>query len=255
MQGYIALHRKILEWEWFKEPNHFLVFSYLLLMAQHKDTNLKGIEIPKGSLLTSVKSICDHTGLTTQTVRTILKRLNLTNELTIKTTSKHSIITIVKWDDYQCNNNVSNKQLTNGQQTTNKQLTTYNNVNNVNNGKNVKTLSNVSPRVNQVLEDWNEVFGGNESPIRPVRYLTEEHKILINASMKENSCLREIGSWKFYFQKIKSIDFLNGLGPSNWVADFEWCINKKNIQKVISRKYENNSNVSHAIRLLDSNPF
>lgn len=184
MQGYIAIHRKILNWEWFKEPNHFHVFSYLLLMAQHKDTNYKGIFIPKGSLLTSIKSICDGTGLKTQVVRTILKRLNLTKELTIKSTSKWTIISIVHWSDYQRNNKVSNKQLTNGQQTTNKQLTTFNNDNNVNNENNEREEKN-SPSDSiyqitlEVLQHLNELTGSKFSEQK------NEYQILVSELLRE----------------------------------------------------------------------
>ena len=52
-------------------------------------------------------------------------------EITIKSTNKYSIITILNYESYQdeeiTTNNQTNNQLTNNQQATNKQLTTNKN--------------------------------------------------------------------------------------------------------------------------------
>jgi hypothetical protein len=60
--------------------------------------------------------------------RTCLKNLKKSKKITIKTTNKYSIITIVNWDTYQNDqdiaNHQTNQQLTNNQPTTNQQLTT-----------------------------------------------------------------------------------------------------------------------------------
>ena len=37
MEGWIKIHRKILEWQHFQEPNVLAVFMYLLLSANTKD--------------------------------------------------------------------------------------------------------------------------------------------------------------------------------------------------------------------------
>lgn len=110
-------------------------------------------------------------------------------------------------------------------------------------------------RINQVMIDWNEIFNGLDSPIKKINKITDEYEFLINSAMKEFPCLREIGSWKTYFEKIIDIEFLNGGGSSNWICDFEWCVTTKNIQKVISGKYDTHSNVSHIKKMMETNPF
>ena len=40
--GWISLHRKTLEWEWFDDHNTFRIFVTLLLIANHKDKKWKG---------------------------------------------------------------------------------------------------------------------------------------------------------------------------------------------------------------------
>lgn len=119
-QPWIKLYKKMLDWEWYKDLNTFRVFIHCLLKANWKDGEFEGISIPKGSFVTSNKKLIEETGLTNQNVRTSLKKLEKSKNLTIKTTNKFTVISINNFDKYQD----TNKQLTNNQQTTNKQLTT-----------------------------------------------------------------------------------------------------------------------------------
>lgn len=119
-QPWIKLYKKMLDWEWYKDLNTFRLFIHCLLKANWKDGEFEGISIPKGSFVTSNKKLIEETGLTNQNVRTSLKKLEKSKNLTIKTTNKFTVISINNFDKYQD----TNKQLTNNQQTTNKQLTT-----------------------------------------------------------------------------------------------------------------------------------
>lgn len=139
-QGWIKLHRKILDWEWIEDTKTFSVFAVLLLMANHQDKKWKGILIKKGQLITSYAHIAaKFNDVSVQTVRTIINRLKSTGELTSKPTNKYSLITIVRYDFYQSDSleltGKSTSKLTNNQQTTNKQLTTNKNVKNDKNEK------------------------------------------------------------------------------------------------------------------------
>lgn len=116
-QGFIKLYRKMLDWEWYKNQNVKDVFIHCILKANWKGGNFQGHEIPRGSFVSSIGAIADELDLTSQKVRTALKNLQKTKNLTIKTTNKFSIITINNYDEFQ----EINKQLTNNQQTTNKQ--------------------------------------------------------------------------------------------------------------------------------------
>lgn len=120
MSGWIKLHRQLTEWEWFKDHKTFHLFTYILLSANHEKTRFMGHDIPAGAFVSGLLSMAENTGLSQQNIRTSLKKLSDTGEITIKTTNKFSIISIVNWKKYQD----ANKQLTNDQQTTNKPLTT-----------------------------------------------------------------------------------------------------------------------------------
>jgi len=127
MSGWIKIHRKFLEWEWFNKSEAVHLFMYMLLKANHKDGKWQGMEVKRGQFISSLGNISNATGISIQTIRTILKKLEKTNEIEVKSTSQFTIVTISKYDCYQEQNDDTNKPLTNNQQATNKQLTTNKN--------------------------------------------------------------------------------------------------------------------------------
>jgi len=131
MSGWIKIHRKFLDWEWFNKSEAVHLFMYLVLKANHKEGQWQGIDINKGQFVTSFGKISADTGISLQTIRTLLKKLEKSNEINIQTTNKFSIITICKYECYQNETEVNDTKVTSKQQTTNKQLTT--NKNNKNN--------------------------------------------------------------------------------------------------------------------------
>lgn len=100
---WVKLYYKFLKWEWYSDINVSRLFLHLLLTANWEDGKFKGIEIPRGSLITGRKKLSKETGLSEQEIRTALTKLKSTNEITIKTTSKYSIISIQNYDIYQQN--------------------------------------------------------------------------------------------------------------------------------------------------------
>ena len=144
MSGYIKLYRSLLEWDWFQDSNTFRVFIYCLLKANRELKKWQGIEIYPGQFITSYEKIASDLNIGVQSVRTAIKKLNLTGELTNKTTSRYSMITVKNWVRYQETNKQTNNQLTINQQTTNNQLTTNKNKENQKNQENKEEEDDVS---------------------------------------------------------------------------------------------------------------
>ena len=138
--GFIFLHRKFKEWEWYKNINVKTLFIHCLIMANFKDNKWQGIEIKRGSFITSIRSLSIETGLTERQVRTSLDKLILTNELTNKSTNKYRTITVLKYNEYQSFDKQNDKQMTDKRQSNDKLLTTTNKDNNYNNYNNENTL-------------------------------------------------------------------------------------------------------------------
>ena len=110
MDGWIKLHRKFLDWEWYEDNNVKVVFLHLLLLANHEDKKWRGQMILRGQLITSRSHLAKEIGLSEQQIRTSLNKLKSTNEITIKTTSQNTLVTIVKYNDYQLIENKNNQQ-------------------------------------------------------------------------------------------------------------------------------------------------
>lgn len=128
-EGWISIHRQILDWQWYTDSISFRVFIHLLLKATHKPIRWKDIELLPGQMLTGRKVLANELRLSEQEIRTSLRRLKLTNEITIESTNKYSIVTICKYEFYQ-QGLVKCKP---AEQPTiypsnNQQLTTYNNM-------------------------------------------------------------------------------------------------------------------------------
>lgn len=146
--GWIKLHRKILDWEWFTSPSTLQLFIYLLLRANKEDKKWRGILIKRGQLVTSVATISEETKLSTQQVRTSLNRLKSTNEITSKTTNRFTLVTVCKYESYQLYDEAEQQtkqqalQQTNNKQITNKQQQLKNNKN-IRNNKKESILTNV----------------------------------------------------------------------------------------------------------------
>lgn len=172
MNGFIKLHRKLLEWGWYSDSAAKDVFIHLLLTAAYREKTWRDITIKKGQVVVSNKSLADKLGFSVQQIRTAINKLKSTGEITIKSTNKFSIITIVKWEDYQIDEDLltssltskstdeqqtNNKQITNNQQTNNKQITTteeykeYKNINNINNNKINVMFDNMRARLREKM--------------------------------------------------------------------------------------------------------
>lgn len=99
-EGWIKLHRRFLEWEWFDNDGMVRIFVALLLMANHEDRKWHEETISRGQVLTSRDKLAKATGLSEQQVRTCLSRLKSNQQITSKSTNKNTIITISDYDRY-----------------------------------------------------------------------------------------------------------------------------------------------------------
>ena len=64
MQGFIQIHRKLLDWEWYDEPNTIRLFLHLLLKANHKPKKYRRVIIIEGQVMTGQDLIATQLKLT-----------------------------------------------------------------------------------------------------------------------------------------------------------------------------------------------
>ena len=101
MIGFIQLHRKLLEWEWYTDQKTFKLFLHCLLKANFKDKDWRGKTIKRGQFVTSISHLSSETGLSIKQVRTALENLESTGEVDKQTTNLNTWITILYYDKYQ----------------------------------------------------------------------------------------------------------------------------------------------------------
>jgi uncharacterized phage protein (TIGR02220 family) len=225
--GWIALHRKFLEWEWYNDHNVKILFLHCLLKANHKEKQWQGLTIERGQFVTGRKKLAKETGLTEQQVRTALQKLN--TEITIKTTNKYSVVTVVNYSIYQDkqeeNNQQNNQQITNKQPTNNQQITTTNNNNNNNKDNNnnnniyiVEILDHLNQKANKNFKASNKATASMISARLKEKYTVEDFKKVIdkkcddwlnskqmNQYLRPNTLFRP-SNFENYLQEVKELE-------------------------------------------------
>lgn len=133
MQGWVSLHRKILENPIVcKDSDYFSVWCYLLLNATHDsyDVEFKGkrITLEPGQLLTGRKSISSKFNINESKVQRILKKLEIEHQIEQQTGNKNRLITVLNWSLYQGSEQHIEQQVNNKRTTSEQQVNTNNNV-------------------------------------------------------------------------------------------------------------------------------
>lgn len=169
MEGWVKLHRELISkpiWK-LSTPEQKTILITLLCMVNHdsEEWEWKGEKFVcnPGQKVTSLDKIAEESGngVTTQNVRTALKRFEKYNFLTNESTKTGRLITVVNWGIYQCDESESNKQankdLTKSQQRPNKDLTPNKNDKNDKNDKNKKNIYGEYGNVRMSAEDMEKL--------------------------------------------------------------------------------------------------
>ena len=128
MSGWIKLHRKLQKWEWYQDSKMVHLFIHLLFEANYEDKKWMGVEIKRGQFATGLKALNKSTGISIQSLRTSLMRLERTGEINRLSNNQFTVITICNYESYQFLENEATSNLTNEQQATNKRTTTTKNI-------------------------------------------------------------------------------------------------------------------------------
>lgn len=121
--GFVKLDRGILDWEWYEDAYTARLFFHCILKANWKAGNWKGQPYERGQFITSLPSLAKELGCSERNVRTALKHLISTGEVTSKATNKYRIITVCNYDKYQSNDRQNDRQVTGNRQTSDRQVT------------------------------------------------------------------------------------------------------------------------------------
>lgn len=115
------MHRMVKDWRYFKVPFAYHLFSYLIFEADEYNEVLNGVNVTSYKVVTTLRNISNETGISFQTVRTLLSKFVATGEIKMEVTqyaaqqdntsantirprcntSCKTIITISKYEFYQ----------------------------------------------------------------------------------------------------------------------------------------------------------
>ena len=101
LNGFIKVHRRMIEWGWYSDPNTKALFLHLLLVATFKDGEYMGHKLKPGDAVVGFKSLSETLGMSVKQVRTAMAHLEQTGEITRKATNRFSIVSIANWESYQ----------------------------------------------------------------------------------------------------------------------------------------------------------
>lgn len=228
IQGFLRISRNIVDWDWYTDANTFRVFMHLLLTANYKDCNYKGVEVKRGQVATSRKEIAKALRMSEQNVRTSLSHLKSTNEITSKSTNKLTIITLCKYDSWQDltseTNQQTNRKLTINQPTIEEESNKYNNNNKE------KEDTKVSPKkkidYQAVFDCWNKYNG---KKIRKVTQFTDARKKAIKKMLDIHNISQEV--LMRFFASIPFADqwLFHPTGTHKlWKPTFDWWMANTN---------------------------
>lgn len=215
------IHRKIVNWEWYHKSEMVHLFLHLLLKANYRDKKWKGITIKRGQLATGLYSLNRETGISIQTLRTCLSRLQKTGEINKQSNNQLTIITICKYDEYESEEKKPTSKLTNDQQATNKQLTTTNKDNKDNKDNNLK----YSVEIEEIILYLNQKADKN------FRSKTDETRKIIKQRIKEGFSVNDFKKVidKKSAQWLKDPEMDKFLRPQTLFGKkFESYLNEKN---------------------------
>ncbi|PIP06363.1 MAG: hypothetical protein COX51_08975 [Syntrophobacteraceae bacterium CG23_combo_of_CG06-09_8_20_14_all_50_8] len=190
-RGYVRLWRKSLDKGWIKNHKLWAFWTWCLIKASHKEFNaivgLQIVHLIPGQFIFGLLKASKETGLTIQEIRTILEFLKKAGNLTIKSTNKFSVITIINWPTYQGED--TNEQQAK-QQTTNKQVTTYKHI------KNIKTF--LSDSIEVRLADFllEKILSRNPGFKKPdLQAWAKDVDLMIRLDNREPEDIREVITW------------------------------------------------------------
>lgn len=280
MASWIKIFRELLQWEWFQKAEMVQLFIYLLLKASCADKQWQGITVKRGQLVTSNATIRQDLRLSEQQIRTCIKRLISTGEITYKSTNRYVVITICNYDKYQeagnpineQNNEQTNNQSTDEQRAINEQSTTSKEIKNIRskeyNIKDIKQESGSNDQLSSASDEAKAVEPAKPKteklPFKEIKEMWNEtcpgfpKLFTISEARKNKMRLRisEMGGvekalllLKQIFTKMQQSNFLKGDNKRGWKASFDWLFeNDKNWVKVYEGNYDNKPEQTAATR-------
>ena len=267
MSSWIKIFRELLQWEWFEKAEMVQLFIYLLLKASCEDKQWQGITVKRGQLVTSNGSMRRDLKLSEQQIRTCIKRLISTGEITYQSTNRYVIITICNYDKYQENKSAANEPIneqantlpTDEQRAINEQTTTSKEIKNIRSkeisiSEDIDTKKSRKAASPSASAEAQAEEPAEKIPFAEIKNLwnstcTGFARLVVISDNRRNKIRNRVAEMggvekalpiiKTIFEKAQASSFLKGDNKRGWKASFDWFFeNDKNWVKVFEGNYD-----------------
>lgn len=242
----MKVSRKLLTSAIASKPEYLAVWMHLILSASYKPGEVlvghQVVRLEAGQLVFGRIKFAQQIGVSEHTLRMALKSLETLQQITIKSQSKFSIITVTNWAKYQTDSPANHQQPTIKQPASN-------------HNKEVLEIQEEDQKLlrkpaKASLDDGDDK--GVKSPAVPYgdifdaysRILPNLPQPMLRDDARKNAIrlrwqmdkrFQSVEFWVEYFEYIKSCPFLMGMKA----AGFDWFFKPANFKKVIDGNYDN----------------
>lgn len=233
MQGWIKLHRKVLDNYLFQEKRTFSKFeawTYLLLSANHKEHKfLLGSElltVKSGQVITSETKLMKRFNWSKSKLRRFLSLLESDNMIERKTDTKKTTLTLVNYEVYQ------------QQETTKKPRKDHKGTKKGLQKDTIKNEENDKQCFKNGKEQIDEVFSFfnlNHNKMPKIISIKENRKTHLESRLKDHG----LETVKEAILKASESKFLNGENERKFTANFDWILKPANFTKILEGNYKN----------------
>ena len=261
--GWIKLHRELLDHWVYDDPEKLKIWLTLLSKASHQihkiNIGYELVELNPGELIFGTIKFADAINVSRDKLYRTVKMFEKDGMIKYDTSTyqgKFSVIKILNWSKYQkpssptCQEDgefsqkgdkrvtegeqTPDKRSTNAEQTPNKTNNKDNNVKNVNKDKNKPSVP-----YQKIKKLYNQICGDQ---LPSIRTISDQRKKHLRARWKEEG---NLDIFEYLFRKTIQSDFLTGDNDRGWQVDFDWLIkNETNFNKVLEGRYDNSGKKS-----------
>ena len=182
MQGWIKLHRQLLDSHVFTNEKLLKIWIWCLLKAVHTETELlvgrQVIKLIPGQFVTGRHAASTELGMAPSTTWDYLQLLKRHGYIDIKSNNKFSVVTVVNWAFYQGYNENSDSKIDNKSTANGQQIDTNKNI------KNEKKKDNIP--FAEIIDYLNSKTGKN------FKHTTKKTQSLIRARLNEGFTIEDL---------------------------------------------------------------
>lgn len=231
--GWVKLHRKMLDSQYGKNLELMGFFTCLLMMANHKEGFTQdGTKILPGQFMTSQIKLSEQFNVNRAKVQRFLKKLCDSQQIEQRSNFQNTIITIVNWHKYQDGEQRPSSARAASEQ---RVSTNKNNKNNKNEKKNTEDASvhKTMLQLDDMINSWN--LASQKSHLKPCPLVPTQKILLLAGKAKE--VLDGAGyTWAEYFEKITNSEFLKSKKGSP--ITLLWALDEENFNKIIFGNFD-----------------